>query len=241
MVPRILRHIWIGPHSAPVEWMQTWQDAHPDWSYELIDNAYISNRRFRNQAQIVEYFRRGKFAGVSDLIRYEVLAEQGGFIAEADSLCLHPVDELFTESRAYTVYEFPEGKTGMMSPFMACAPNNPVLTAVVAEMGQLIPSEMTMPWTTTGNGFLRRFFAQNPDLKKKTTIFPSHYFIPEHYKGEVYAGTDRIYARQLWATTTRSYPHQLDMTPDKKAAAALRSAELLAQLEAQLAKADDRA
>jgi len=234
MVPKILRHIWIGPYSPPMEWMQSWIDAHPHWRYELIDNAYVTGRRWRNQAQIAAYFRRGKFAGVSDLIRYEVLAEAGGFIAEADSICLHPVDELLTEARAYTVYEHEGGDTGMVSPFLACEAGNPVLQAVVAELGQIAPQDMGMPWTTTGNGYLRRFLAQNPDLKKKTTIFPSHYFIPEHYKGAVYEGLDRIYARQLWATTKRCYPHQLDMTPAKKAAAAGITAQLCAQIEAHL-------
>lgn len=237
MIPKILRHIWIGPHPAPMEWIQTWIDAHPDWQYQLIDNAYITQRRFRNQAQINAYFRRGKFAGVSDLIRYEILAEEGGFIAEADSLCLHPIDELVQQPRAYTVYEHADGATGMVSPFLACEAGNPVLLAVVQELGTLDPAEMAMPWTTTGNGFLRRFLAQNPDLKKKTTIFPSHYFIPEHYKGAVYTGPDRIYARQLWATTKRCYPHQLEMTPQKKAAAAIKTAEICAQLEANLTNA----
>ena len=234
MIPKIMRHIWIGPFPAPTDWLQTWIDAHPTWRYELIDNDYITSRRFKNQAQINAYFRRGKFAGVSDLIRYEILAEAGGFIAEADSICLHPVDDLVQEPRAYTVYEHEGGTTGMVSPFLACEAGSPVLQAVVAELGQLNPVDMKMPWTTTGNGFLRRFLAQNPELKKKTTIFPSHYFIPEHYKGAVYVGTDRIYARQLWATTMRSYPHQQDMTEAKKTAAAARRDEIAAKLDALL-------
>jgi hypothetical protein len=234
MIPKIMRHIWIGPHPAPQEWMQSWIDAHPDWQYQLIDNDYVTSRRFRNQAQINAYFSRGKFAGVSDLIRYEILAEQGGFVAEADSICLHPVDELVQRPAAYTVYEFEGGKSGMVSPFLACEAGNPVLQAVVDELHQVDPATMGMPWTTTGNGFLRRFLAQNPKLKKQTTIFPSHYFIPEHYKGAAYTGPDRIYARQLWATTKRCYPHQLTMTPQKKAAAAEITAAILAKLQANL-------
>jgi hypothetical protein len=234
MIPKIMRHIWIGPHPAPKEWMQTWVDAHPDWEYRLIDNDYVTSRRFRNQAQINAYFSRGKFAGVSDLIRYEILLEQGGFIAEADSLCLHPIDELVQKPSAYTVYEFEGGTSGMVSPFLACEAGNPVLQAVVDRMNMVDPAEMAMPWTTTGNGFLRRFLAKNPALKKQTTIFPAHYFIPEHYKGAVYTGTDRIYARQLWATTKRCYPHQLSMTPEKKAAAAEITAAILTKLQANL-------
>lgn len=236
MISKVLRHIWIGPYPPPMQWMQTWIDQHPSWSYELIDNAYITSRRFRCQAQINAYFRRGKFAGVSDLVRYEILAESGGFIAEADSLCLHPVDALVQEPRAYTVYEHAGGATGMVSPFLACDAGNPVLQAVVDEMAQLVPEDMKMPWTTTGNGFLRRFFARNPKWKEQTTIFPSHYFIPEHYKGETYTGPDRIYARQLWATTMRSYPHQLTMTPEIKAAALARRDAVADQLDAILAR-----
>lgn len=213
MVPRKMGHIWIGPHPMPEQWMKTWQLAHPDWSYRVYDNDYLCGRRFRNQAQINEYFRRGKYAGVSDLMRYEILFEEGGFIAEADSICLHPVDELLTEARAYTVYEFPEGRTGMMSPFLASEPGNPVIGRVIDRLSQLDPGDMGSPWTTTGNGFLRRFFLANKALKSAVTIFPSHYFIPEHYKGEVYTGSDKIYARQMWATTLRAYPHSRNRSP----------------------------
>jgi O-methyltransferase len=41
--------------------------------------------------------------------------------------------------------------------------------------------------------------------KAKVKIFPSHYFIPEHFLGEKYEGTDKIYVRQMWGSTTRCY------------------------------------
>jgi mannosyltransferase OCH1-like enzyme len=213
MIPRKLGHIWIGPHPAPEEWMATWRAAHPGWTYRLYDNDYLCSRRFRNQAQINAYFRRGKYAGVSDLMRYEILHEEGGFLPEADSLCLHPVDELFTEARAYTVYEMPEGRSGMMSPFLASNPGNPVVQAVIDKLSTVDPETMGMPWTTTGNGFLRRFFLANKALLREVTVFPSHYFIPEHHNGEAYSGPDRIYARQLWGTTLRVYPHRTAEKP----------------------------
>lgn len=215
--------------------MDTWVAAHPHWTYQVFDNAYLSGRRFRNQLQINEYFRRGKYAGVSDLMRYEILHEQGGFIAEADSICLHPVDALFTEPRAYTVYEFPEGRTGMMSPFLASQPGNPVIATVIETLSALAPDQMNNPWTTTGNGFLRRFFAVNPALKDEVTIFPSHYFIPEHYKGGTYTGTDRIYARQLWGSTLRAYPHSKGRGPQTPEEVEAAQAATLAQLQANLA------
>lgn len=235
MVPRTIGHIWIGPHPAPHDWMQSWQDAHPDWPYRLYDNDYLCGRTFRTQAQINEYFRRGKYAGVSDLMRYEILYENGGFLPEADSVCLSPVDALLTEARAYSVYEFPGGRTGMMSPFLAAEPGNRVIGRVIEELSRLKPEEMNNPWTTTGNGFLRRFFHANRDLRAEVTVFPSHYFIPEHYKGERYDGPDRIYARQLWGSTLRSYPHSRGRgTLSADAVEAVRQT-ILTRLDANLA------
>ncbi len=234
MIPRSIGHIWIGPLAPPSEWMESWKTAHPGWTYRLFDNDYLTGRRFRNQVQINEYFRRGKYAGVSDLMRYEILYEMGGFLPEADSICLNPVDDLFTEARAYSVYEFPEGRTGMLSPFLACEPGNPVIGAVIDSLSALAPEQMEMPWTTTGNGFLRSFLDANPRWKAMVKIFPSHYFIPEHYKGEIYSGPDRIYARQMWGTTTRSYPGQADIEPENQREVDRRKSEVLEKLEAKL-------
>lgn len=235
MIPRKMGHIWIGPHPAPEEWMATWRDAHPDWTYRVYDNDYLCNRRFRCQAQINAYFRRGKYAGVSDLMRYEILHEEGGFIAEADSLCLNPVDELLTEDRAYTVYELPEGRSGMMSPFLASNPGNRVLDKIIGKLSKLDPDAMGSPWTTTGNGFLRRFFLSNKALLSEVTIFPSHYFLPEHHKGDTYTGTDKIYARQLWATTLKAYPHRQTRTAATEEEAAQIKERLMARLTENLA------
>lgn len=230
MIPRTIGHIWIGPHAPPQAWLDSWKLAHPAWHYHLYDNDDLTGRRWRNQSLIAEYFRRGKYAGVSDLMRYEILYEQGGFLPEADSICLHPVDALFTQARAYTVYEFPEGRTGMMSPFLASEPGNPVIAKVIETLANLQPEAMNSPWTTTGNGFLRRFFQTHPALKSQVTIFPSHYFIPEHYKGEVYSGPDRIYARQLWASTKRTYPHSRGQGPQTEAEITAAQAATLARL-----------
>jgi len=52
-----------------------------------------------------------------------------------------------------------------------------------------------------------RHFLRRHKFEKDLTIFPSHYFIPEHYNGEKYQGDDKIYAHQLWGTTSKKYPH----------------------------------
>ena len=83
--------------------MQTWPEKHPDWEYRVYDNEFLMEFPFRNRKLINEYFWRGEYAGVQDLMRFEILYEFGGFMADADSICRHPVDELLVDKGACTV------------------------------------------------------------------------------------------------------------------------------------------
>ena len=117
-IPKIIGHIWVGHLQAPQEWMQTWRDYHPTWEYRLYDNEYLFSRRWKNQELINAFYARKEYAGVSDLLRYEILEEVGGFIPEADSICLRATDELWDKpDAAYTVHESEVAKPGLVSPF----------------------------------------------------------------------------------------------------------------------------
>lgn len=201
-IPKKLGHIWIGPLNPPTPWMESWRDHHPDWEYTLYDNDYLTGRRWRNQALITAYFENRKYAGVSDLMRYELLYENGGFLPEADSICLRPCDELFSDECAYTVYENEKLRPNLVSPILACEPGNDFVRRLIRSLRALTPETLGKPWMTTGNAFVRKMIRRhNPDI----IIFPSHYFIPEHYKGAVYDGPGHAYADQKWGTTQRSY------------------------------------
>ena len=233
MIPKRLAHIWIGPQPAPLDWMQTWQEAHPDWAYSVLDNTYLLSRRFRCQDLIVAYAERGMWAGVADLMRYQWLFENGGFIPPADSVCLHPVDDLFVENKAYACYEFPEGQTGMITPFLASPAGNPLVGEVLDRLSTRGTANLGRPWHAVGNGFLRRLL-KGRDTSADLVILDSHLFIPEHYKGWKYEGNDIVYARQFWGTTTRSYPHSRGRSPLSPEEAEARTGEIVTALKARL-------
>ena len=125
-IPRKLGHIWIGPKEAPQEWMQSWVDHHPSWESSLYDNAYLLSRDWETRAQIDEYLKRGWYAGAADLMRYEILWRHGGYLAGADSVCIHPVDELFEDDgEIYTVFENEFLRGQMVAPIVAAVPGHP--------------------------------------------------------------------------------------------------------------------
>lgn len=202
MIPKNMMQIWIGPRPAPSDWMQTWRDLHQDWDYTLIDNDYVASRTFRNQTLIDEYLKRAEYPGAADLIRYEMLLEKGGFMPAADSICKQNTDQLWVAPKAYTVFEneFVRGK--MVSPILACDPGNSFVDALVERLHQLKPEHLNKAWRTTGNYFVACMIEElSPDI----TVFPSHYFIPEHFTGHRYTGDGPVFCNQLFGETTGGY------------------------------------
>jgi hypothetical protein len=56
-------------------------------------------------------------------------------------------------------------------------------------------------WSITGPLLLTNMVYLNT---YPITVYPSWYFIPRHYSGVEYAGTDKVYAKQYWGTTPNS-------------------------------------
>ena len=184
--------------------METWKQKHPDWDYQLFDNSCLSSRRWRwrCEAQINEYMKRKQYSGVSDLMRYELLWEQGGFLPEADSICLRSVDELFVLPSLYTAYQHETKAPGLVSPFYASGPGNSFLAQILNELSQLQPDRLLRPFKSVGNRALRDLIKKwNPDV----SIFPSYFFNPGYFKGERYNGDGPVFAEQFWGTTKRLY------------------------------------
>ena len=184
-----------------MRWTQTWRNMHPDWNYVLFDSGFLTSRRWRNQDLIQAHIAKGRYKGVADLIRYEILLEGGGFIPEADSECTLPCDGLFDRETAETAYE--NEKPGLVSPFFASVPGHPLLETIIADLGaRWTPETLRVPWRSTGNRYLKFRIEENkPDI----VVFPSHYFIPDHKSGLSYHGDGPVYARQHWGTTGGLY------------------------------------
>ena len=207
-LPKRLGHIWIGPKPAPTKWMQTWPEKHPDWEYTVYDNDFLTGYPFRLRRLIDEYFRRGLYAGVQDMMRYEILYEFGGFMADADAICLHPVDELLTLPRAYTVYDRPEtDKFRGVCPILACEPRNPFLKTVIDRLAAKTPWELRKAEVSTGNRFLMSVIRDIKPGPEHLHVWPTHYFVPwqKSDPDNYYKGPDKVYAEQKWATSMYAY------------------------------------
>ena len=206
-IEKKITQIWVGPKPAPIQWMHTWRDKHPDWEYTIFTDEMLKSRKWHNQHLIDHYYNTGKFPGVSDLIRYELLYENGGFMPEADMVCLENTEELFTSpaNHAYSCYENEKVRKNYIQPIMACNPENAFVKHLIDTLHKLKPNQLhSSPFMSTGNKFLSE---QIGNWHHVLTVWPSHYFIPQFYsKGSKrYSGPDKIYADHLWGSTGHAF------------------------------------
>lgn len=206
LIPKELSHIWIGPYPAPNKWMQTWKDKHPEWNYTLYDNKFLKEFDFKTHKQIKEYWKRGQFAGVADLMRLEILYEWGGFMPGADSICFENTTELFVDAEICTIYENEFLRGRLVSPIQATIPKHDFIGEMIERLSKLQISDLDEPWISTGNWFTAEMIEEmQPNIK----IFPSHYFIPVHYTGCIYKGHDKVYAKQLFGSTNAVFSNPI--------------------------------
>jgi len=202
-IPKIIHQLWVGPHPRPTVWMDTWKEKHPGWEYRLWDDEAVFGRTWTNQHWINHFRARQMWPGVSDVCTYEILYEYGGFMPGADAVCVNAIDELYyNDYDAYGVWENEKIRPGLISPLHASVKGGKFAAELITGLRRRSPNAVSVPWKTVGNAYMGEMFRKT---KANVKIFPSHYFIPEHFLGEKYEGTDKIYARQMWGSTTRSY------------------------------------
>lgn len=202
---KLLTTIWIGDESKrPDKWLKSWQEKNPTWEYKVYGNETLYGRKWQNQSLIDFYLEREDYPGVADCMRYELLYEYGGFMHPADSLCLEPIDELFTdEFDSYAVYESETAMPGLLSPLYAAEIGSEFCKLLIDNLPETPPlneeGEPRAPWEVTGNQYMQRMVEKYQP--KKLKLFPSYIFTPIHYTGVRYEGTDKVYAVQQWGST----------------------------------------
>lgn len=113
-VPKIVHFIWIGPRPFPresVENVRTWMSKHPDWTFNFwtdrerplpcpgMQLRLIKNFPFLKLREC--YAKSDNFAEKSDVLRCEILYQEGGVYVDHDVKCFKPFDPL---NAAYDFY-----------------------------------------------------------------------------------------------------------------------------------------
>lgn len=113
-IPKVLHFIWVGPKNFPnesVENVKSWMAKNPDWTIKFWTDRKRPLPHPAMQLQLVQnlkflkleecYRLSDNYAEKSDLLRYEILFQEGGVYVDHDIKCFGSFDSL---NNAYDLY-----------------------------------------------------------------------------------------------------------------------------------------
>jgi len=212
MIPKLIHFIWVGDETkCPTNCMDTWRAFHPDWDFKLWGNAELDALPWVNRRHMTEMYDR-ELNGVADMMRWEILHANGGIVVDADSICLRALDDHLLECEAFACWENEIVRPGLIAAgYFGSVAGNPFVKQIIEDISAEASVTHEMAWKTVGP--LRLTQSHRKYGYSKLRIYPSHYFIPQHFSGATYDGNDPVYAHQLWGSTRQSYDqiHKRDL------------------------------
>lgn len=204
MIPKKIHFIWVGDESKrPDNCIETWRRHNPSYEVKIWGNSSLTEREWLNSAHMVAMSDR-ELNGVADMMRWEILFNEGGIVLDADSVCLRPLDDEMLACEAFACWESEMARPGMIAAgYFGCIAGNAFVHQIITDIHREPTVTHDRAWKTVGPQRLTDSYRRYQYFALR--IFPSHYFIPEHFSGLVYKGQGPVYANQLWGSTNNSY------------------------------------
>ena len=203
MIPKILHIVWVGDQKLkPVECIESWRQHNP--SYELVvwDNDAFAKTPWHNIAHIYDMIPR-ELNGVADIMRYEILFNMGGIALDADSYCVRSLEDWLLEPNEFAVWENELARPGLIGcNALGSQAGSPFFGKIIEDISKEETVINNFAWKTVGPLRVTNAYRK---YRHPLTIYPSHYFAPNHFDAPEYSGTGPVFAKQLWGSTTKSY------------------------------------
>ena len=196
MIPKVIHQIWLGDQTQrPSNLMKTWEDMNPEWEYKLWTEENLPKLKCKEQFDNMKQLH-----GKADILRYEILFQEGGFYIDADSECILPLEDFLLDNDSFAGYENEQVRGGLIANgYIASTKGNDLMWILMSKILKIPNINKTDAWIMTGPQLLTNVVREigYTDL----TVYPSHYFIPKHHSGVEYQGDGKVFAKQYWGST----------------------------------------
>lgn len=219
MIPKLMHFIWVGDETkSPTNCMDTWRELNPGWEFLVWGNQDLEEQDWFNRDHMTAMYGR-ELNGVADMMRWEILHAKGGVVVDADSIALRPLDDHLLDCEAFACWENEIARPGLIAAgYFGCEAGNGFVEQIIRDIHDDPDITKANAWKTVGP--LRLTESYRKYRYSQMRIYPSHYFIPRHFTGQVYEGSGPIYADQLWGSTLTAYDHIHKLALGAPAAAA---------------------
>jgi tetratricopeptide (TPR) repeat protein len=161
-IPRLITQYWDNPTAPPdvSALMDSWATQNPDWRVERFSDAqaraYLKERL--PPAMLAAYVRGREPAQKADLFRLARLFLEGGVYADADDLCLAPLESWLPARHDLVLYQEDFGT--LANNFIAASPRHPLIkSALESAVNAINRGDNDFLWLATGPGLISRAFA----------------------------------------------------------------------------------
>lgn len=202
MISKKLHFVWIGDETKrPDHCINTWKTLNPDYEVKIWGNDALRGNKWFNAKHIQE---SRELCGVADLMRYEILYNEGGITLDADSVCLSPLEDWLLKPDAFAHWEQETRRPGLINvSVMGSVPENPFFGECIERLRKK-ETLKDRAWIETGPMHITEVYNET---EYPLTIYPSHYFTRDHFSGYRYKGNGHCFATQFWGST-RGYERQ---------------------------------
>jgi mannosyltransferase OCH1-like enzyme len=83
----------------------SWADKNPTYNVRLWGNDDLHPNLWKNWDKIQDMLVKKDYAGASDIMRYEILYNEGGVYIDADSYCINPLRSWLLDCEAFACWE----------------------------------------------------------------------------------------------------------------------------------------
>jgi hypothetical protein len=209
-IPHTIHQIWIGPHLAPLHWMETWSK---DFLAEFTGWEYrLWTEKDYEEVGIVEddLFLNLSYAGRSDLFRYRILYRFGGVYIDADSVYLGngSLNEIVDQASPYGIIMCEE-------PYFDGHPDYIAIGVIASTPGNIILDyfyhrALSLTRKAINEGIKFEAWQKTGPVMatevlnhvKQVPILPSYIFFPEYWNNRSYWDLSLTELKQR-------YPHSL--------------------------------
>jgi hypothetical protein len=223
-IPKKVHLIWLGPRPFPresVENIRTWFAHHPDWTFFLwTDRKRLPPCKNMKVCDVKDfdfkflkdaYYESQNWGEKSDILRYEILYQEGGVYIDHDANCLRSFHGLHTGYDFYACLEMPHEEIDSLAlttgiGIIGAKPYHPAIRGaiqMIADRWAPVTEKFkgTDPLIQAKLVTYRTYIALTLALKKslnlpgnRDIIFPACYFYPKH-------GLPGFYSQHFYGTT----------------------------------------
>lgn len=182
MIPKVIHYIWLGGKPLPQiakKCIQSWKKYCPDYTIKRWDESNLDVSKYKFA---LDAYNSKKFAFAADVMRLDVLIQEGGIYFDIDVELLKPIDDLIESNECFMGFE----SSGSIAPglILATMPNNKDLIEILQYYTNNSFNLTNLKQMTICEIFTRHYEKHglkrynNNQLINQTMFYSSQYFSP---------------------------------------------------------------